>query len=129
MNLSLSPLPALTIVALCASCGTPAQSPDTVLMTVQDGGTVVTGSYRTEGFSQSQVRSLVGRLCTSAGFSGFNQTVNGSSASFSASCAGQTKYTNGADAVYSRQEDGSVTYVVRYTQNGRALQEDGSLRI
>ena len=120
---------ALGIVFLAAGCGTPAQSPDTVLMTVQEGGSAITGSYRPEGFSQAQGRSMVGRICTSAGFAGFNQTINGNIATFSASCAGQTKYANGGDAVFSRQEDSSVTYVVRYTQNGRALQDDGSLRI
>ena len=127
MKLPLPPLAALSIAALASACGSTSQSTDTVFMTIQNGGMIVSGTYRTEGFSQGRVRSMVGRICTSAGFSGFNQTVTGTTANFSASCSGQTKYNTGGNAVFMRQEDGRVTYTISYAQNGRPLQEDGNL--
>ena len=120
---------ALTVALLGAGCGEPPQSPETVRMSVQDGGQAIAGTYRSSGFSQSQVRQMVGRVCTNAGFSGFSQTANGDLVSFSVSCAAQTRYVNGADALFVLQDNGSVDFSITYTQNGRTVETGGNLTV
>lgn len=119
----------LGIALSLSACGEVAQSPETVRMAVQTGGNIVTGTYRTESFSRVQVRQMVGRICTNAGFASYDESVSGNLISFSASCAATTRYTTGADAVFALQEDGSVAYTVKYSQNGRQLETGGSLRV
>lgn len=123
------PLAALFSVAVAAGCGEVTQAPETVRMAVQEGGQAVTGSYRASGFSQAQVRQMVGRVCTNAGFSGFNQTATGDAVNFSVSCAAPTRYTNGATARFEAQDDGTVDYIISYTQNGQPLETGGSLAV
>ncbi|MEM6759882.1 MAG: hypothetical protein AAF601_10425 [Pseudomonadota bacterium] len=120
---------ALAAVLLVTACGEVAQNPDTVRMNVRDGGVVITGTYRASGFDQFQVRQMASRICTSAGFSGYNQTVNGDAVSFSVSCAAPTRYSAGADALFERQDDGTVDYTINYTQNGRPLDTGGNFRV
>ncbi len=122
-------LSALAFAVLAAGCGEVAQAPETVRMTVQEGGQGINGTYRSSGFSQSQVRQMVGRVCTSAGFSGFTQTVNGDFVSFSAFCSAPTRYTNGAQALFEAQDDGTVDFTIDYTQNGRAVETGGNFAI
>ncbi|MEL7091107.1 MAG: hypothetical protein AAFN94_05160 [Pseudomonadota bacterium] len=129
MTSSLKIAGALSAALLATACGEVAQNPDTVRMNVRDGGVVITGTYRASGFDQFQVRQMAGRICTSAGFSGYNQTVNGDAVSFSVSCAAPTRYSAGADALFELQDDGMVDYTINYTQNGRPLQSGGSLRV
>ena len=120
---------ALTTALLASACGEAPQSPDSVRMNVRDGGVVVTGTYRASGFDQFQVRQMVSRICTSSGFSGYNQTVNGDTVNFSVSCAAPTRYSAGADALFERQDDDTVDYTINYTQNGRPLDTGGNFRI
>ncbi|WP_299686163.1 hypothetical protein [uncultured Tateyamaria sp.] len=119
----------LGLVLSFTACGEVAQSPDTVRMAVQSGGTAVTGTYRTESFSRAQVRQMVGRICTNAGFASFDETVSGNLIAFSATCAGSTRYTSGADAVFVQQDDGTVDYTITYSQNGRPLETGGNFRV
>ncbi|WP_415919669.1 hypothetical protein [Tateyamaria sp. SN6-1] len=120
---------ALAALLITSACGEVAQPPELVRMTVQEGGQGLNGTYRSSGFSQSQVRQMVGRVCTSAGFSGFNQTANGDLVSFSAACAAQTRYTNGADVRFEAQDDGTVDFTISSTQNGRPFETGGNFAI
>jgi len=129
MTLSPKITAAMALAALCAACGPAPQSPDTVLMQVQEGGQAVSGTYRVGSFSQAQVRSMIGRVCTSAGFSGYGQSTSGDLNFFSASCAAQTRYVTGADARFVAQDDGSVDFFINYTQNGRPLETGGNFQI
>lgn len=120
---------AIGIALLGTACGVPTQSPDTVRMNVRDGGVVITGTFRNSGFDQFQVRQMASRICTSAGFSGYNQTVDGDFVNFSLSCAAPTRYSAGANATFTAQDDGTVDYTINYTQNGRPLETGGNIRV
>ena len=49
--------------------------------------------------------------------------------SFSVSCAAQTRYVNGADALFVLQDNGSVDFSITYTQNGRTVETGGNLTV